>query len=247
MPADHGPKRSMAMKITYHGHSAFRIETGKAVILIDPFFTGNPAAKSSWQHAATGCTHVLLTHGHGDHTGDALAILKATGALLVANFEICMWLHAKGVGNYSPGNHGGRIGFDDFDVIFTNAWHSSSDTDDGNPIYLGNPSGFIIEPRHERGKTLYISGDTGLSLDMKLIHDLYKPVIGILPIGDRFTMGGDQAAYACRNFFDFKTIIPCHFASFKGFVADDASKFLAAMGPDAGKVKVMAAGQSASF
>ncbi len=82
---------------------------------------------------------------------------------------------------------------------------------------------------------------------MKLIHQLYRPVIGVLPIGDRFTMGGDQAAYACRNFFDFTTIIPCHYASFKGFVVDDASNFLAAIGPDAGKVKVMASGDTAEF
>ena len=231
------------MKITYHGHSAFRIETGKAVILIDPFFTGNPAAKSDWQSASKGCTHVLLTHGHGDHTGDAVAILKATGAVLVANFEICNYLNAKGVENYSPGNHGGRISFDDFDVIFTNAWHSSSDIVDGTPIYLGNPAGFIIEPKQETGKTVYVAGDTGLSLDMKLIEDLYHPAIGILPIGDRFTMGGDQAAHACRNFFNFKTVIPCHFASFTGFVAGDASAFLKAMGADAAKVKVMTAGE----
>lgn len=235
------------MKITYHGHSAFRIETGKAVILIDPFFTGNPAAKVGWQEASQGLTHLLLTHGHGDHTGDSLEILKATGATLVSNFEICMWLNAKGVENYSPGNHGGRISFDDFDVIFTNAWHSSSDTNGGNPIYLGNPSGFVIEPKTEKGKTLYVAGDTGLSYDMKLIQELYKPVIGIIPIGDRFTMGGDQAAYACRNFFDFKTVIPCHYASFKGFVADDASTFLTAMGPDAGNVKVLAAGETVTL
>ena len=78
----------------------------------------------------------------------------------------------------------------------------------------------------------------------KLVQEFYKPEIGILPIGDRFTMGADQAAYACRNFFDFKTVIPCHYASFKGFVDPDATKFLAAMGPDAGKVKVMSAGES---
>ena len=235
------------MKITYFGHSAFRIETGKAVILVDPFLTGNPAATTNWQSASRGCTHVLLTHGHGDHTGDALDILKATGALLVSNFEICTYLNGKGAANYSPGNHGGRIRFDDFDVVFTNAWHSSSDIVDGVPVYLGNPSGFIVEPKHESEKTLYISGDTGLSLDMQLIHALYKPVIGILPIGDRFTMGADQAAYACRNFFKFETIIPCHYASFKGFVADDATGFIAAMGDQAALVKVMASGDSATF
>jgi L-ascorbate metabolism protein UlaG (beta-lactamase superfamily) len=235
------------MKITFHGHSALRIETGTSVIMVDPFFTGNPAAKVPWQEAAKGCTHLLLTHGHSDHVGDSLDILKATGATLVANFEICSWLNAKGVENYSPGNHGGRISFDDFDVIFTNAWHSSGDIVAGTPVYLGNPAGFIIEPRHETGKTVYIAGDTGIFSDMKLINDVYKPVIGILPIGDRFTMGADQAAYACRNFFHFKAVIPCHYASFKGYVDADASKFLAAMGPDAGKVRVMTAGETGEF
>ncbi len=235
------------MKITFHGHSAFRIETGTSVILVDPFFSGNPAARASWQEASQGCTHLLLTHGHGDHTGDSLDILKSTAAVLVSNFEICSWFNAKGVDNYSPGNHGGRIAFADFDVIFTNAWHSSSDMVAGSPVYLGNPAGFVIEPRHEPGKTLYIAGDTGISLDMKLIHELYRPAIGILPIGDRFTMGGDQAAYACRNFFDFETVIPCHYASFKGFVDEDASKFLKAMGPDAGRVRVMSSGETVDF
>ncbi len=232
------------MKITFHGHSAFRIETGSAVILVDPFITGNPAARADWQTVAAGCTHLLLTHGHDDHVGDSLAILKATGAVLVSSFEVCIWLNAQGAANYSPGNHGGRIRFDDFDLVFTNAWHSSAASNNGNPVYLGNPTGFILEPKHEPGKTIYIAGDTGIFGDMKLIHDLYRPAIGILPIGDRFTMGADQAAYACRNFFDFSTVIPCHYASFKGFVDPDAALFLKAMGPDAAKVRVLAAGEA---
>lgn len=231
------------MKIGYIGHSAFRIETGRAVILVDPFITGNPAATTDVKTASRGTTHVLLTHGHSDHIGDALEILKATDATLVANFEICSHLAAQGAANFSPGNLGGRIAFDDFDVIFVNAWHSSSLITDGVPVYLGNPSGFVIEPKREKGKTLYIAGDTGLSLDMKLVHDLYKPSIGILPIGDRFTMGPDQAAHACRSFFDFDVIIPCHYASFAGFVLPDAKPFLAAMGEDAAKVKAIASGQ----
>lgn len=230
------------MKITYIGHSAFRIETGDAVILVDPFITGNPAATVDWQAASEGCTHVLLTHGHSDHIGDSINILKATGAMLVSNFEICNYLNAKGAENYSPGNLGGRIAFDDFDVVFVNAWHSSADIVDGTPIYLGNPAGFVIQPKGKADKTLYIAGDTGLFSDMKIINDLYKPAIGIIPIGDRFTMGGEQAAYACRHFFEFSTVIPCHYNSFKGFIADDATTFLRAMGPDAVKVRVMAPG-----
>ena len=232
------------MKITYIGHAAFRIQTGKAIILVDPFITGNPAATMSVAEASEGVTHVLLTHGHSDHLGDSLEILKSTGATLVANFEICNYLGAKGVANYSPGNHGGRISFDDFDVIFTNAHHSSSVIENGIPIYLGHPHGFLIQPKREKGKTLYIAGDTGISLDMKLVHELYKPSIGILPIGDRFTMGADQAAHAARKFFKFKWVIPSHYASFEGYVAGDAKDFLKAMGPDRKKVKVIAPGKS---
>ena len=232
------------MKITGIGHSAFRIETGKAVLLIDPFITGNPAAASHAMGLTKGCTHVLLTHGHDDHVGDTVAICAATGATLVANFEICNFLAAQGVANYSPGNHGGRIAFEDFDVVFTNAWHSSSHIVDGKPIYLGHPSGFVIQPKRETGKTVYVMGDTGLSLDMTLVQELYRPAIGIVPIGDRFTMGADQAAYACRKFFTFSTIVPCHYASFKGYVAGDAKEFLAAMGPDAGKVKELKSGET---
>lgn len=230
------------MKITYLGHSAFRIVIGKSVLLVDPFINGNPAARTTVAEASADCTHVLLTHGHDDHIGDAVDILKKTGATLVSNFELCNFLAAKGVANYSPGNHGGRIQFDDFDVIFTNAWHSSSKIVDGVPIYLGNPSGFIIDPKV--GKTLYIAGDTGISLDMQLIHELYRPAIGIIPIGDRFTMGPEQAAHACKHFFEFQKIIPCHYASFKGYVIDTAQPFLDAMGADAVHVKVLAPGES---
>ncbi len=164
------------MKITALGHSAFRIDTGKAVILIDPFITGNPAAKPGTMDLTRDCTHLLLTHGHDDHVGDTVSICKATGATLVSNFEICNYLAAHGVAKYSPGNHGGRISFEDFDAIFTNAWHSSSKINkDGIPIYLGNPSGFVIEPKTEKGKTVYVMGDTGISHDMSLVQELYKP------------------------------------------------------------------------
>ena len=230
------------MKIGYFGHSAFRIETGKSVLMIDPFLSGNPLFKGNSADAAEGATHVLLTHGHDDHLGDTVQICKDTGATLVANFEVATYLAGKGVANYSPGNHGGRISFDDFDCIFTNAWHSSSTSIEGTPVYFGNPAGFVIIAKTENAKTLYIAGDTGITMDMRLVHELYKPTIGILPIGDRFTMGPDQAAYACRQFFRFDVIIPCHFATFPGFLIPDARPFVNALGPDGNKVRVMASG-----
>jgi L-ascorbate metabolism protein UlaG (beta-lactamase superfamily) len=230
------------MKISYFGHSAFRIETGKSVLMVDPFLSGNPLFKGNAAEAARGATHVLLTHGHDDHVGDTVQICKDTGAILVANWEIATYFAGKGVANYSPGNHGGRISFDDFDCIFTNAWHSSSTSIAGTPVYFGNPAGFVVIAKAEGGKTLYIMGDTGISMDMKLVHELYKPTIGVVPIGDRFTMGADQAAYACREFFKFDVIIPCHFATFPGFLVPDAKQFINALGPAGNKVRVMASG-----
>lgn len=227
------------MNITYFGHSAFRIETGNAVIMLDPFLSGNRLFEGDAREAGRGATHVLLTHGHDDHLGDTVDICRDNGATLVANFEVAMYLAANGVGNYSPGNHGGRISFEDFDCVFTNAWHSSSHVENGTPIYLGNPAGFVVLPKKERGRSLYVSGDTGITYDMKIIQDLYKPDFGIMCIGDRFTMGPDQAAYACKTFFKFKTVIPCHYATFEGFLIPDAKPFVKAMGVKSKTVKVM--------
>ena len=128
------------------------------------------------------------------------------GPTLVSNFEICMYLTGLGVKNISPGNHGGEIAFDDFQVAVVNAWHSSSATVDGRLRYMGNPAGFVV--RTKIGRCLLHMGDTGIHSDMALTQELYAPEVGIVPIGDRFTMGARQAALARRKFFKFKTIVP---------------------------------------
>lgn len=216
------------MKITWFGHSAFRVETGSSVILFDPFLTGNPSFNGNIEEAIAGATHVALTHGHDDHVGDTVDICKKTGAMLVANFELCMFLNGKGVEKVNPGNHGGKIEFDDFSLTFVQAWHSSSTIIDGAPVYLGNPAGIILTSKAEDGKALYHMGDTDIFSDMALINEIYSPEIGIVPIGDRFTMGGEMAAMACKRFFNFGTIIPCHYGTFP-IIDASPDKFLAAM------------------
>ena len=121
------------MKITWLGHSAFRIETAKAKILIDPFFTGNPAFdEATRKDAVAGLTHILLTHGHGDHVGDTVAIAKETGATVLANADLAAWLGSKGVEKLDMGNTGGTVHFDGFSATFVNALHSSAQiTEDG--------------------------------------------------------------------------------------------------------------------
>jgi len=229
------------MKLTWFGHSAFALEFGETKILIDPFLSGNPSFEGSVDDAAAGCTHLLLTHGHDDHVGDALDILQKTGAQLVANFEICMWLVSQGASGdkINPGNHGGTVDCGGFTTSFVNALHSSGTTKDGASIYLGNPLGLIVKAEGE--PSVYHLGDTDIFGDMALIQELHAPDVGIVPIGDRFTMGAKSAALACRRYFDFKAILPCHYATFS-VLDQTADAFLSEMGPDASKVRVLASG-----
>ena len=148
---------------------------------------------------------------------------------------MCVYLAGKGVEKYSPGNHGGQIDFGAFSVAFVPAWHSSSTIVDGVPIYLGNPAGVVITAKGE--KTLLHMGDTDIFPGMELINEFFAPKIGIVPIGDRFTMGATRAALACKRYFDFETVIPSHYATF-GLLDADADKFIAAMGNEQAKVLV---------
>ena len=214
------------MKITWYGHSCFKIELGPSKILIDPFISGHPGHDIPVETAADGVTHIILTHGHDDHVGDSVEICKKTGATLVAVFELAMYLNGQGVEKVDPTNTGGTVSHDGFDVTFVTALHSSSTMVDGKPQYLGNPCGLVIQPND--GKTVYHMGDTAVMADFACINDLYQPDIGIVPIGDRFTMGAKSAAFACRRFFRFETIIPCHYGTFP-IIDQTADKFVAEM------------------
>ena len=218
------------MKITWFGHSCFRVELGASRILIDPFLTGNPTFEKAGIpeiDVIDGATHVALTHGHEDHLGDSVKICKETGATLLAVHELATYLAGHGVDKIDPGNTGGLLPHQDFDLTFVQALHSASNMVDGRPVYLGNPCGLVIAAKG--GKTLYHMGDTDIFSDMALINELHEPQIGIVPIGDRYTMGAKAAALACKRFFDFDTVVPCHYGTFP-VIDPTADKFVAAMG-----------------
>ena len=232
------------MDITWYGHSAFRVDHGDSHILIDPFLSQNPSWDGGWEEAAEGVTHVLLTHGHDDHIGDALAVLKASGAQLVSNFEICMYLVGQGHdgAKINPGNYGGTVECGGFTTSFVRADHSSSSqTGEGRNIYLGNPAGLILH--FPDAPALYHMGDTDIFSDMALINELHRPEIGIVPIGDRFTMGGAVAALACQRFFGFRKVIPCHYGTFP-ILDKDASTFVEAMEGQSAAVIVPKVGEA---
>lgn len=234
------------MKLIWLGHSAFRIEYKDTVLLVDPFLSGNEKYEGTVEDAAKDVTHVALTHGHDDHVGDTVEICTAHGAELVAIFEICMFLNGKGVENINPTNTGGTLKAGDLEITFVRADHSSGTFDeDGKAVYLGNPCGLIIKAGDE---VIYHMGDTDIFSDMALINELYAPSIGLVPIGDRFTMGAKTAALACSRYFDFSAVIPCHYGSFP-IIDPDASKFMEEMSAlsQGQRVKVLEIGGELAF
>ncbi|WP_420962310.1 metal-dependent hydrolase [Brucella sp. IR073] len=234
------------MKLTWLGHSAFRVDISDAAILIDPFITGNPGAKGvDLKEAAKGITHIALTHGHGDHVGDTIKIAEETGATVIANADLAAWLAHRGVEKVDMGNTGGTLSHKGFSVTFVNALHSSATvTEDGVSHSLGNANGLVFHFENE--PTLYHMGDTDIFSDMKLINELHRPQIGLVPIGDRFTMGGAVAGLACQRYFDFSTAIPCHYGSFP-IIDATPDKFVTAMEGVSTKVAVPKVGETLSF
>jgi len=206
------------MKLTYLGHSCFLVETSQARLVIDPFLTGNPSAKV--KAADVHCDYVLLSHGHDDHTGDALAIAQRCQATIVANFEIAEYFAAKGAKTHGM-NPGGGYNFPFGRVKLTLAHHSSSLETGLNPIYLGSPCGILLQAD---GRTLYHAGDTALFLDMQLIGRAGLDV-ALLPIGDNFTMGPDDALTAL-DFLRPKVAVPMHYNTWPP-IAQDGDAFAA--------------------
>jgi L-ascorbate metabolism protein UlaG (beta-lactamase superfamily) len=196
------------MKLTWLGHSSFRMEIENATLLIDPWLTGNPMLPETQHEVATaGATHILLTHGHGDHAANALGIAKKLNIPIACIHELSKILAAEGAETIGFGK-GGTVDLGAAKVTMVNASHSSTiDFKGGPPSAAGSEAGFMIAGE---GHTIYISGDTDIMADMDWMGDYHNPDIGILCAGGHYTMDMKRAAYAAKRYFNFKTGIPCH-------------------------------------
>jgi L-ascorbate metabolism protein UlaG (beta-lactamase superfamily) len=214
------------MKLTWYGHSAFRLDLAETSLLIDPFFTGNPVFEGDVASISKGISHIVITHGHGDHIGDSLAIAGATGATVITNFDLCMYLASKGLKKFEPMNTGGTIDLGAFRVSLVRADHSAGLVEAGVAFPLGSANGAIIAAKGE--KTLWHMGDTDIFPGMELIGEIHGVEACICPIGDRFTMGGKTAALAMTRFVKPKVAIPCHYGTFP-MIDQNADSFVAGL------------------
>lgn len=194
------------MKITYYGHSCFGAEVKGKHLLFDPFITPNPLA-ANIKVGEIKADYILLSHAHQDHVADAYDIAKRTEAVLMSNYEICMYYAAKGIKTFRPMNTGGAVTTKTFTVKSVNAIHSSSFDDGANG---GSPGGFVISS--DEG-SFYYAGDTALTADMKLVGEEHKLSFAMLPVGDNFTMGYADAIKA-SDYIKCNNIIAMHYNTF---------------------------------
>jgi L-ascorbate metabolism protein UlaG (beta-lactamase superfamily) len=194
------------MQITYYGHACFGARAGNKNLLFDPFITGNELARNV-DVKKVPADYILISHGHDDHLGDAADIAKRTGAMIISNFELTEWFSKQGLPKVHPLNHGGGYRFDFGRVKLVNAIHSSS-LPDGT--YGGNPGGFVVE---SADGNFYYSGDTGLTMDMKLIGEGAPLKFAALCIGDNFTMGVEDAIKAA-DFVRCQEVLGLHYNTF---------------------------------
>ncbi|KAE9627658.1 metal-dependent hydrolase [Parasedimentitalea maritima] len=200
------------MKIIWLGHGSFRIETGDKVLLIDPWLTGNPVLPEVAHDAAiTGATHILLTHVHFDHVVDVLPLAKKLGLTVVGQYDLIgYWSETEEIKTIGF-NKGGTVDLGGVKVSMVNATHSSTFATEDGPRAGGSECGYMIAAG---GHMIYVSGDTDIMADMDWMGEYYQPDIGILCAGGHFTMDMRGAAFAAKKYFDFKTVIPCHYKSF---------------------------------
>lgn len=207
--------RTRGNKLTWLGHSTFKITTaGGKTILVDPWVMGNPACPEA-QKKFKKIDLMIITHGHFDHIGDAVALAREHKPQIVGIYETCAWLESKGVADTLPMNKGGTQKVGEVEITMVHAVHSCGILDEGKIVYGGEACGYVI--RLPGGLTVYHAGDTTVFSDMKLISELYAPELACLPIGDLFTMSPREAALAIR-LLDVRHVVPMHFGTFPPLV-----------------------------
>ncbi len=225
----------MGTNITWYGHACLGLETGGSRLLVDPYLTGNPAASVKADNVSP--DYILVSHGHGDHIGDTVAIARRTGATVISNFEIVGWLEKQGIKKTHPQHIGGGFKYPFGYLKLVNALHGSALPDGSNG---GNPVGFLLTTKD--GKKIYLAQDTGLFGDMRLIGE-EGIALATLPIGDNFTMGPDDALRAVK-LIQPQNVIPIHYNTFD-LIAQDAQAWRSKVeSQTSAKVHVLKPGES---